>query len=497
MNTVVKIPDIGIEDAEVTEILVKIEDKIKTEQALITVEGDKASMQIPSPISGILKKIMVKIGDKVSTNQEIMLFEKIDNNDNFIDKKMLKKSEKKLLDSKNEEFKEIYASDLGILNHAEIIRVSIYEKNNIKINSPILIIQDCKETRKILSPLSGMVKNIQIKAGDRINPDTLLYHIYVSKIFEKKPKNSLKTIIQCNHIYASPLIRRIALKYNINLSHVHGSGRKGRILPIDLERYINMYENNLLDQNKKNVQNFSENSQYAIYGKIEIQELTKIKQISGKNLSKNWTNIPHVTQFDQADIHELEIFRKNQNIILQRKNKIKITILSFVIKAIIATLKEYPQFNSSLSQDQKKIFLKKYFNIGIAVNTEQGLMVPIIFNADSKGILEISQEISNIAKKARLGTLSSKDMKGGCFTISNLGGIGGKEFTPIINAPEVAILGISQASMQAIWNGDIFVPRLMLPLSLSYDHRVIDGVEGAKFINFLKNLISDIRLLIL
>uniref|UniRef100_A0A1A9Z1C9 Dihydrolipoamide acetyltransferase component of pyruvate dehydrogenase complex n=1 Tax=Glossina pallidipes TaxID=7398 RepID=A0A1A9Z1C9_GLOPL len=323
MNTVVKIPDIGTEDAEVTEILVKIEDKIKVEQSLITVEGDKASMQIPSPISGIVKKIMVKIGDKVFSNQEIMLFEKLDNNDNLSSSNTLKKVKNELFDSKNKKPKQIYANALGILENAEIINIFVYEKNNISTNYPVLTIQDLKGTRKILSPESGTVKNISIKVGDKINS------------------------------------------------------------------------------------------------------------------------------------------------------------------------------NTSLSQDQKKIILKQYFNIGIAVNTEQGLVVPIIFHADSKGIIEISQEISYIAEKARSGKLSAKDIKGGCFTISNLGGIGGKEFTPIINSPEVAILGVSQSSIQAIWNGNIFVPRLMLPLSLSYDHRVIDGVEGAKFINFLKNLISDIRLLTL
>uniref|UniRef100_A0A1B0C171 Dihydrolipoamide acetyltransferase component of pyruvate dehydrogenase complex n=1 Tax=Glossina palpalis gambiensis TaxID=67801 RepID=A0A1B0C171_9MUSC len=445
MNSVIKIPDIGVEDAEVTEILASIGEKIKIEQPLITIEGDKASMQVPAPISGILKKIMIKIGDRVSTDQEIMIFEKNSEKNSVFNEKLKKSKNKPVKSEKN--IQKIYSNMLGILEDSKILDVLVSEKDSLKIQCPVLIIQNTRGMKKITSSITGKIQTIYVKIGDKIDSN--------------------------------------------------GSGRKGRITRIDLDKYIYDYKNLQLNKNIENNSLHLEESKYEIYGKIKIQELTKIKKISGNNLLKNWTTVPHITQFDHADINELEIFRKKQNKILQEKNEIKITILAFIIKAVIATLKVYPQFNSSLSSDGKRIILKKYFNIGIAVNTQHGLMVPIIFNADTKGIIDLSQELFFIAKKARLGKLSGKDMQGGCFTISNLGGIGGKEFTPIINVPEVAILGISRSNIQAIWDGNNFIPKLMLPLSLSYDHRVIDGVEGAQFIQHLTTIISDIRSLIL
>ncbi|MDQ1237611.1 MAG: 2-oxo acid dehydrogenase subunit E2 [Wigglesworthia glossinidia] len=501
MNSVIKIPDIGVEDAEVTEILASIGEKIKIEQPLITIEGDKASMQVPAPISGILKKIMIKIGDRVSTDQEIMIFEKNSEKNSVFNEKLKKSKNKPVKSEKN--IQKIYSNMLGILEDSKILDVLVSEKDSLKIQCPVLIIQNTRGMKKITSSITGKIQTIYVKIGDKIDSSTLLYSIYsddvslINKNTCNKDLSKTDILQKIYNIYASPLIRRIALKYSIDLSKIDGSGRKGRITRIDLDKYIYDYKNLQLNKNIENNSLHLEESKYEIYGKIKIQELTKIKKISGNNLLKNWTTVPHITQFDHADINELEIFRKKQNKILQEKNEIKITILAFIIKAVIATLKVYPQFNSSLSSDGKRIILKKYFNIGIAVNTQHGLMVPIIFNADTKGIIDLSQELFFIAKKARLGKLSGKDMQGGCFTISNLGGIGGKEFTPIINVPEVAILGISRSNIQAIWDGNNFIPKLMLPLSLSYDHRVIDGVEGAQFIQHLTTIISDIRSLIL
>ncbi|BAC24468.1 aceF [Wigglesworthia glossinidia endosymbiont of Glossina brevipalpis] len=496
MSEIIKVPDIGPDEVEVTEILVKIGDSVDIEQSLITIEGDKASMQVPSPKPGIIKEIMIKIGDKIKTNQSIILIK------NF--EKEICISSKKNKDSKyDKNYKEIYSADLGIIN-TKIIKIFFSINDYLEVNNPILIVKDFEKTKTILSPLNGTVSFINVKNKDFIKSNKLVFSlknisskIKSNKVILEKKLNIENKIINEN-IYSSPFVRRIASKFNIDLSKIDGSGRKGRILPEDIKNSINIdcMENKFIDNNSKlkNVNSF-EDSKEILYGESELIEIGKIKKISGSNLYKNWISIPHVTQFEQVDISELESFRKNQNNTL--KYKVKITILSFIIKSVFFALKEYPLFNSSLSKDKNKLILKKYFNIGIAVSTDYGLVVPVIFDVDKKGIIEISHELFNISNKARNKKLISRDMTGGCFTISNLGGIGGREFTPIINYPEVAILGVSQASIQPMWNGSSFSPKLMLPLSLSYDHRVIDGSEGAKFIIFLKKIISDIRLLTL
>ncbi|WP_226798915.1 2-oxo acid dehydrogenase subunit E2 [Candidatus Annandia pinicola] len=395
MTQNIKLPDIGLDEVEITNILVKNGDIIKKDQSLIVVEGDKVSMEIPSPSSGIIEKILVNIGDKIKSNSLIIT---------------LKKNEIKL-------------------------------KNN--------------ENNKILS------KDINKK-----------------KMY--------------NYIHASPIIRKIIREHEIPIKDIKGSGRKGRIIKEDLLKYINK------DKIVKNIDIDKNNNNFNEFGKFEIIRINKIKQISGNNLHQNWLNIPHVTQFEEADITETENFRKKQNLIyIKKKNNIKITLLSFIIKVVSEALLKYPNFNSSITKDKKKLIIKKYVNIGIAVNTEKGLLVPIIFNIKDKNIINISKELLLLSKKARNMKITKKDITGGCFTISNLGAIGGNIFTPIINFPEVAILGISRSVIKPIWNKDKFIPRIMLPLSLSYDHRVIDGVYGAKFITYIKECLSDIRFLLL
>lgn len=424
-------PNIGEDELEVTEIIVKTGENVQLNQSLIVIEGDKTSMEVPAPCSGIINKICINVGDKIHTGSLIFL---IDQNNNTNDTAL------------NIQNKNIHTHD-NMTHH--------------------------KQPQKI--------------PDDNIN---------------KKNKNF--TYKNDTTIHATPLIRHMAREFKIDLSAIKGSGRKGRILKEDIQNYMhNKSQHTLYDPSLTLPYatllpispypkiNFSK------FGNIETIALSKIQKISGTNLHKNWIMLPHVTQFDEADITDLENFRKQQNIEIEKKKMhYKITPLIFVMKAVAKTLEKFPYFNSSLSQDGTTLILKKYINIGIAVDTKKGLLVPVIRNVNKKNITVLSQELIEMSKKARSDNqLTPDDMQGGSFTISSLGNIGGKTFTPIINAPEVAILGISKAYIKPIWNGKEFKPRLMLPLSLSYDHRVINGADGARFITNINKIISDIRLL--
>ncbi|XOD69927.1 MAG: dihydrolipoyllysine-residue acetyltransferase [Sodalis sp. (in: enterobacteria)] len=419
----INVPDIGADEVEVTEILVNVGDKVDIEQSLITVEGDKASMEVPAPISGTLKEIKINIGDKVSTGFLIMLFEVEDAYSiAFSDKKCT------VLASEN------------------------------KYNE-----------RVIISP----------------------------------PENKSEFAENEAYVHASPIIRRLAQEFSINLAKVKGTGRKERILYEDIYGYIKEVVKIAKDVSVTVDDDLLPGMlpwpkmDFKKFGDIEEVELGRIQKISGANLHRNWVRIPHVTQFDEADITEVEAFRTKQNVAVEKNPNVKITFLVFIMKVVAKALEEFPRFNSSLSTNAKKLTLKKYINIGIAVDTPNGLVVPVFHDVNKKGIVALSYELTMISKKARAGKLTSSDMQGGCFTISNLGGIGGTAFMPIVNAPEVAILGVSKSSVKPVWNGKEFSPRLMLPLSLSYDHRVIDGADGARFISFINNMISDIRCLVM
>lgn len=436
----INIPNIGTDTLEVTEILVKIGDKINVNQPLIIIEGDKSSMEIPSPYSGLITELCVTIGDQVRTGSVILLLE-------------TKKNHTQIKSAMNKES--------SLLNDSNILK--FLEPNNV--NKP------------------------EYASQNNFNNQTDFNFNYNNNY----------------SIHATPLVRQIARKLGVNLNNIQGSGRKGRITKEDIQNYLTTFsiEHTNLDStvtvnpllstitsdSKINKDNF---------GYIDTIQLNKIQKISGSNLQKNWSTIPHVTQFDTVDVTNLEIFRKQQNLEITKKNiNYKITILAFIIKAVAKALKDMPRFNSSLSKDGNTLILKKYINIGIAIDTEKGLIVPVLRNVDKKGIIQLSKELSEMAQKARAGNrLSPIDIQGGGFTISNLGGIGGGiAFTPIINAPEVAILGVSKSFMSPIWTENKFVPRLMLPLSLSYDHRVIDGADGARFMNLINKIIYDIRLL--
>lgn len=396
---------------------------------------------------------------------------------------------------------EIKLPDIGI-DQAEVIDILVNVNDVVQKEQILMIIEGDKASMEIPSIHDGIIKEIKVKITDIVRKDSIIFIMEITKNTTLSPDNIIdNTMLKCDHteslFYASPLVRRLARSLEIDLKNIIGSGRKNRIIKKDLDNYI--IQNNILDhhtKSSKSQDNIIEDFDFSRYGKVDQINLSKIKQISGNLLSKNWSNIPHVTQFDYVDITDLESFRAKYNKTFINSKKIKITLLSFIVKAVVRGLEKFPYFNSTISVKNKIIFLKKYINIGIAVDTDHGLLVPVIKDVKNKNLSDISNEIFKKSQDARKGKLKISDFQGGCFTISSLGGIGGTFFTPIINSNEAAILGVSKFSYKPIWNGDSFIPKLILPLSLSYDHRIIDGAEGARFITFLNQLLSDTRLLL-
>lgn len=426
MSIEIKVPDIGTSNkVDVIAVLVKVGDTIAVDTPIATLEGDKASMDIPSTEAGVVESVAIKVGDKIAEGAVIC---------------------------------SVKGGVSGSVSSEVNSTVSAPAKKEIKE------VKEAKEAKVVDSVIS------QVQAAAPSHTDTRTVH-------------------------ASPAVRRIAHELEIDLSRITGTGEKGRVTKDDLKNHVSRGQSG----NAGNT-GFSVLPQpvvdFAKFGQIESQPLSKIKKISGANLHRNWVSIPHVTQFIEADITDLEKFRQSNKESAAKKG-VKLTPLVFIMKAVVAALKQFPQFNASLDSTGEQLVLKKYFHIGVAVDTPNGLVVPVIRDVDQKGLFDLAKELDAISAKARDGKLTMSDMQGGCFSISSLGGIGGTAFTPIINAPEVAILGVSQSSQKPIYQKETFVPRLMLPLCLSYDHRVIDGADGARFSVFLANCLSDIRTLLL
>jgi len=446
MNTLVdvKVPDIGDFDAvEVIEILVAEGDMVNVDDSLITVESDKASMEIPSSHSGIVKELSIAIGEHVSEDSIILTMDVVD--DAAIDEAKAKSS--------------IPASE------------PIVEK-------PSVSTQPAEKTVKNTEKLAPAAKQTTPTALEDTNSVT--------------QADFLKA-------HASPAIRKYARELGVDLSKVKGSGRNARIIKADVQNFIKETLSRISSGASSNTALGIEpmpEIDFSQWGDIDYVKLSKINVLTGKFLHRNWVNIPHVTQFDEADISDLEAFRKQANIDYQKQD-FKLTLVSFLLKAVVSSLKQFPRFNSSLSTDGSQLIQKNYFHIGVAVATEDGLVVPVIRNVDEKSLKDLALELKDISQKAREKKLTPSEMQGGCFTISSLGGIGGTKFTPIVNAPEVAILGVSKATMQPVWDGSEFKPKLICPVSLSYDHRVIDGAEGAAFTTYLCKLLSDVRHLLI
>lgn len=432
----VRVPDIGdFKDVEIIEVLVKVGDSIQAEDSLITVESDKASMEIPSPLAGIVKELRVQQGDHVSKGSLILTLE---------------------------------------------LNASIEKKPPAIPSAATPPVSNST----LLAPIDSKANTPTTTSKATPSAQTVIDH----EAFKKA--------------YATPSIRKFARELGVDLSRVVGTGRKQRITQDDVKSYV------------KDVMGFGLQAKtiaashqglgiprmpeidFSQWGPVETLRLNRINKLTGEFLHRNWLNVPHVTQFDQADITDLESFRQELNLEQDKLQAPKITPLVFIMKAVVAGLKAYPRFNTSLDPAGEMLIQKKYYHLGIAVDTPDGLVVPIIRDVDKKSLLQLSEDLKEISAKARERRLKPADLQGGCFSISSLGGIGGTQFTPIINAPDVAILGVSKSAIQPIWNGKEFVPRLMLPLSLSYDHRVIDGADGARFTSFLAKMLGDIRRLL-
>ncbi|EJC6796131.1 pyruvate dehydrogenase complex dihydrolipoyllysine-residue acetyltransferase [Vibrio parahaemolyticus] len=522
----VHVPDIGGDEVEVTEIMVAIGDSIEEEQSLITVEGDKASMEVPAPFAGTLKEIKVAAGDKVSTGSLIMVFETAGSGAPAAPAAVEAPAAAAPAASAA---KEVNVPDIGG-DEVEVTEIMVAVGDTVEEEQSLITVEGDKASMEVPAPFAGTVKEIKIAAGDKVSTGSLIMVFEVAgaapapaaapaqaaapaaapALKAEAPAAAAPAAgdFQDNDEYAhaSPVVRRLAREFGVNLSKVKGSGRKSRILKEDVQNYVKealkRLESGAAASGKGDGAALGllpwPKVDFSKFGETEVQPLSRIKKISGANLHRNWVMIPHVTQWDNADITALEAFRKEQNAIEAKKDTgMKITPLVFIMKAAAKALEAFPAFNSSLSEDGESLILKKYVNIGIAVDTPNGLVVPVFKDVNKKGIYELSEELMAVSKKARAGKLTAADMQGGCFTISSLGGIGGTAFTPIVNAPEVGILGVSKSEMKPVWNGKEFEPRLQLPLSLSYDHRVIDGAEGARFITYLNSCLSDIRRLVL
>ncbi|HHC6556316.1 TPA: pyruvate dehydrogenase complex dihydrolipoyllysine-residue acetyltransferase [Vibrio parahaemolyticus] len=522
----VHVPDIGGDEVEVTEIMVAIGDSIEEEQSLITVEGDKASMEVPAPFAGTLKEIKVAAGDKVSTGSLIMVFETAGSGAPAAPAAVEAPAAAAPAASAA---KEVNVPDIGG-DEVEVTEIMVVVGDTVEEEQSLITVEGDKASMEVPAPFAGTVKEIKIAAGDKVSTGSLIMVFEVAgaapapaaapaqaaapaaapapKVEAPAAAAPAAGDFQDNDEYAhaSPVVRRLAREFGVNLSKVKGSGRKSRILKEDVQNYVKealkRLESGAAASGKGDGAALGllpwPKVDFSKFGETEVQPLSRIKKISGANLHRNWVMIPHVTQWDNADITALEAFRKEQNAIEAKKDTgMKITPLVFIMKAAAKALEAFPAFNSSLSEDGESLILKKYVNIGIAVDTPNGLVVPVFKDVNKKGIYELSEELMAVSKKARAGKLTAADMQGGCFTISSLGGIGGTAFTPIVNAPEVGILGVSKSEMKPVWNGKEFEPRLQLPLSLSYDHRVIDGAEGARFITYLNSCLSDIRRLVL
>ncbi len=516
----VNVPDIGGDEVEVTEIMVKVGDTVAAEQSLLTVEGDKASMEVPAPFAGVVKEIKISTGDKVSTGSLIMVFEVAGAAPAAAPAQAAAPAAAAPAASGS---KEVNVPDIGG-DEVEVTEVMVKVGDKVAAEQSLITVEGDKASMEVPAPFAGTVKEIKISTGDKVSTGSLIMVFEVegaapaaapapaaaapapaAKAAAPAAKAEGKSEFAENdaYVHATPLIRRLAREFGVNLAKVKGTGRKGRILREDVQTYVK-------DAVKRAEAAPAATGgglpgmlpwpkvDFSKFGEIEEVEMGRIQKISGANLSRNWVMIPHVTHFDKTDITDLEAFRKQQNDeAAKRKLDVKFTPVVFIMKAVAAALEQMPRFNSSLSEDGQKLTLKKYINVGVAVDTPNGLVVPVFKDVNKKSITELSRELMAISKKARDGKLTAGEMQGGCFTISSLGGIGTTHFAPIVNAPEVAILGVSKSAIEPVWNGKEFTPRLMMPMSLSFDHRVIDGADGARFITIINNMLSDIRRLVM
>ncbi|HVB49270.1 MAG TPA: dihydrolipoyllysine-residue acetyltransferase [Burkholderiales bacterium] len=542
----VRVPDIGdFKEVEVIEILVKPGDRVAKEQSLISLESDKATMEIPSPGEGVVKEIKVKVGDKVSEGTPILALEERQAaapaavpvaaaqpapKQQAAPARSVSAAGVESTGAAADLAVTVRVPDIGDFKGIEVVEVLVKPGDAVQKEQSLITLESDKATMEIPSPAAGVVKALSVSAGARVSEGSVILTLEASgapalakpqaqasaapqpereaprpvepapmPLGRPVPREPREETVSIAH--AGPSVRKFARELGVELASIKGSGPKGRILHEDVQAFVKARfaagaaapaaapaAGGTLPFNLPAWPEVD----FAKFGPIELQPLSRIQRLSGPNLHRNWIAIPHITQFDEADITELEAFRK-ANSAESEKQGFKLTMLAFLIKACVTALRQYPKFNASLDKGGESLVIKKYYHIGVAVDTPEGLVVPVIRDADRKGVFELAKELADVSRLARDKKLKPGDMQGGTFSISSLGGIGGTAFTPIINAPEVAILGVSRAAMRPVWNGSAFVPRLMLPLSLSYDHRVIDGAAAARFTSYLASVLSDIR----
>jgi pyruvate dehydrogenase E2 component (dihydrolipoamide acetyltransferase) len=538
----VVVPDIGdFKEVEVIEVLVKPGDAVAKEQSLITLESDKATMEIPSPAAGVVKELKIKMGDKVSKGSPILELESKEEAP-----ARQAKNEKPRRNDEPEKATEpakprapaggattVPVPDIGDFKDVEVIEVLVKPGDIVEKEQSLITLESDKATMEIPAPGAGVVKELRVKVGDKISQGAPILVLEAAgdaqaaadeARAEEAPKPAPRQSASRQSAaeapkpppvprapqeeastkpHASPSVRKFARELGVDLAQVRGSAPKGRILHADVQAFVKgalTREPASAAPAKGGLAAFNlpawPEVDFAKFGPIETKPLARIQKLSGPYLHRNWISIPHVTQFDEADITDLEAFRKAQAAETEKKG-FKLTMLAFLMKACVTALREFPAFNASLDASGENLILKRYYHIGVAVDTPGGLVVPVLRDADRKGIFDLARELAEVSKLARDGKLKPGDLQGGTFSISSLGGVGGTAFTPIINAPEVAILGVSRSAQKPVWNGKEFAPRLLLPLSLSYDHRAIDGATAARFSSFLVSVLSDIRKLIL
>lgn len=547
----IKVPDLGgADEVEIIEIIVSEGDSVEEEDPILTVESDKASVELPAPAAGKITKITVKVGDKVKEGDVIGMLaasgdaggsdDAGDDKSEQAEEKTEAPSEAKSEDTKSAPKKKksggsrtevVKVPSLDGFEDVPVIEINVAEGDTVGEEDPLVTVESDKATMEIPSPYAGKIGKILVKEGDKLSEGSDLLEMTIEDDGDdedesadsgdsaqadsqeskpEKPQGKQESEPQPQgstyeppspgtKVHAGPAVRKLARELGADLTRVKGSGPKGRIVKDDVHAYV-----------KSQLQQAQQGSgvatgsgipgvklpDFSQFGEVEREGMSRMMAATATNMQRSWLNVPHVTQFDDADITEMEDFRKAQKAAGEKRG-VKMTPLPFLLKACAAALAELPQFNVSLDMERKEVVRKKYIHIGIAVDTPHGLMVPVIRDVDQKGLWELAAESAELAQKARDKQLKPAEMQGACFTITSLGGIGGTAFTPIVNTPEVAILGVSKASMKPVWDAKEFQPRLMLPLSLSYDHRAVNGADAARFTNLLTQLLGDIRTLLL
>ncbi len=545
MSELIRVPDIGSGDGEVIERFVKVGDRIEADQSILTLESDKASMEIPAPKAGIVKSLKVKLGDRLKEGDELLELEAEgaaaapEADAPAAPAAAEKPAAAPVAEAPaapaaapaSSTVQDIHVPDIGSSGKAKIIEILVKAGDTVEADQSLITLESDKASMEIPSPAAGVVESISVKLDDEVGTGDFILKLKVQGAAapaapapaaaaeqapaaqapaaapapaakaEAAPAPATAPVPKGAKVHAGPAVRQLAREFGVELNAVSPSGPHGRVLKEDVQVYVKA-----MMQKAKEAPAAGATGgagippipavDFSRFGEVEEVAMTRLMQIGASSLHRSWLNIPHVTQFDQADITELEAFRVAQKAVAEKAG-VKLTVLPLLLKSCAHLLKEMPDFNSSLAPSGKAIIRKKYVNIGFAVDTPDGLLVPVIKNVDQKSLLQLAAEAAALAAKARDKKLTADDMQGACFTISSLGHIGGTGFTPIVNAPEVAILGVSKATIQPVWDGKAFQPKLMLPLSLSYDHRVINGAAAARFTQRLSQLLGDIRTILL